>query len=443
MIAVIMAGGKGTRISSITKDEIPKPMVKVLGKPIIEWQIDRIKENEITDVIIVVGHLGHKIIEHFGDGKKFGMNIKYVIEKESLGTAGSFYYLKDYLGQEDYFLLVYGDVIFDIDIKRMERYHIEKHSIATLFAHPNSHPYDSDLVITDENKKIIRFDLKSSIREYWYDNCVNAGFYIVDKSIVESVNEPRKIDFEKDILRNLADSGKDIYAYISPEFIKDVGTIDRIEKVVLEIEKGVVKQRNLRNNQKCIFIDRDGTINKHKGLVYKEDDFELEEFTIDAIKLINESGYLCIVITNQPVVARGLCDIKDVETIHNKMKTILGRAGVYVDDIVFCPHHPDRGYPEENKLYKIDCTCRKPNIGMIKDCERKFNIALTESWMIGDTTIDIKTGNNAGMKTVLVLTGEAGGDKKYDVQPDITCNNLLESVQAILKEDSAWTTKIK
>lgn len=433
MQAIIMAGGKGTRLVSITKDEIPKPMAPVLGKPILEWQVERLKENGINEIIIIIGHLGNKIIDYFGDGEKFGVNIKYIVEEEPLGTAGAFYYLKEYLNSE-YFLLVFGDVIFDIDINRMEKYHVDKKSIATLFVHPNSHPFDSDLVITDENHKLICFDSKTNVRDYWYDNSVNAGFYILSKSICDGISEPVKIDLEKDILMLLAQKCKEIYAYSSPEYIKDVGTVERIEKASEEIESGFVAKRNLKHKQKCIFIDRDGTINKHRGLVYKEDDFIIEDFTKDAIKLINEAGYLAIVITNQPVVARGLCEIKDVENIHNKMKTILGREGTFFDDVVFCPHHPDKGYPEENPIYKISCKCRKPETGMIDSCVDKFNIDIDNSWMIGDTTIDIKTGENAGLNTALVLTGESGKDEKFDVKPNITCNNLLEAVKQIIEE---------
>ncbi len=433
MQAVIMAGGKGTRLVSITKDEIPKPMAPILGKPILEWQVERLKDNGINEIIMIVGHLGNKIIDYFGDGKKFGVTIKYIEEKEPLGTAGAFYFLKEYLNDE-YFLLVFGDVIFDIDITRMENYHVDKESIATLFVHPNSHPFDSDLVLSDESGKVVSFDSKNNIRDYWYDNSVNAGFYILSKNICSDIIKLVKIDLEKDILMKLAENNKEIYAYSSPEYIKDVGTVDRIEKASEEIKSGFVAKRNLKHKQKCIFIDRDGTINKHKGLVYKEDDFIFEDCVKDAIKLINQSGYLAIVITNQPVVARGLCDIKDVENIHNKMKTILGKDGAYFDDVVFCPHHPDKGYPEENPLYKISCKCRKPETGMIDLCVDKFNIDISNSWMIGDTTIDIKTGENAGLNTALVLTGESGNDGKFDIKPNIACDNLLEAVKQIIKE---------
>ena len=152
-----------------------------------------------------------------------------------------------------------------------------------------------------------------------------------------------------------------------------------------------------------------------------------------AIRRINESGFLSIVVTNQPVVARGMCRIEDVERIHRKMQTLLGNEGAYLDDIAFCPHHPDKGYPEENPAYKIACDCRKPAIGMIQDMADKYHIDLSESYMVGDSTVDIQTGINAGLKTILVRTGQAGKDGKYKTWPDIIADDLDKAVEYILE----------
>lgn len=433
MQAVIMAGGKGTRLAALTKDEIPKPMIPIMGRPLLEWQIEELKSNGITHVTMVIGHLGDKIKEYFGNGQAFGINIRYVVEKEPLGTAGAFYYLKDVI-KEQYFLLVFGDVFFNIDIARMEEYHREKEAVATLFVHPNGHPFDSDLVTLDYNGRVSNLDSKHNVRDYWYDNCVNAGFYIINKEICKSVLSPQKLDLEKDVLYPIIKKSGLVYGYRSPEYIKDVGTVERIEKTIEDIKNGFISDKCLKKKQKCIFLDRDGTINQHRGLVYHEEDFILENCAIEAIRRINESGRLGIVITNQPVVARGLCEVEDVENIHKKLSTLLGREGVYLDDIFYCPHHPDKGYPEENPLYKIPCECRKPKIGMITEAVKRYNIDLRDAWIIGDTTIDIQTGMNAGIRTALVMTGEGGKDRKYEIQPDIVCKDLLEAINRILEE---------
>lgn len=246
------------------------------------------------------------------------------------------------------------------------------------------------------------------------------------------VNHPVKTDLEKDILIRLVEEKAAIYGYHSPEYIKDVGTVERIAQTRQDLQNGLVRKKCLSQPQRCIFLDRDGTINCYRGLVWQEEEFELEKGVAEAIRLINESGRLGICVTNQPSVARGLCQIEDIERIHKKMETLLGREGAYLDDVFFCPHHPDRGYPEENPLYKIECICRKPKTGMIDWAVEQYHIDCKESWIIGDTTSDIQTGKNAGLHTVLLLSGEGGMDGKYSVKADLVCKNLLEAVQKIL-----------
>ena len=287
----------------------------------------------------------------------------------------------------------------------------------------------------DHDDKITAFDSKHNVRNYWYENCVNAGIFVFEKKICDYVPEPVKRNLENDVIKGMLEAGEPIYGYCSPEYVKDVGTVERVNQTLADIERGVIAGKCLKNKQRCIFMDRDGTINQYKGLVYKGEDFTLEDCAVDAIRKINQSGRLGIVITNQPVVARGLCEIEDVENIHKKMETLLGKEGVFLDDVFYCPHHPDKGYPEENPAYKTPCECRKPKTGMIQKAAERYNIDLAGSWMIGDTTMDIQTGINAGMRTALVQTGEAGNDKKYDVKPDLVCRDLLDAVEKILQVD--------
>ena len=432
-VAVIMAGGKGSRLLSITNDEIPKPMVPVDGKPLLEYQVEKLKTYGIKKIVMIVGHLGEKIVDYFKDGKDFGVEIDYIFEREPLGTAGAFYYLKDKIDAKD-FMLVFGDIFFDMDFDRMEDFHFKNSALTTLLAHPNGHPYDSDLIQTDDTGRVIGFDSKHNVRDYWYDNMVNAGMYIINKRLLDLVKEPVKTDFEKDILANQVKLGANIYAYHTPEYVKDVGTVDRINATVEELKSGLIQSKNLKNKQRAIFLDRDGTMNVSKGFISKADDLELIPGTIDAIKAINKSGALAIVITNQPVIARGECSFEELHNIHNKLKTLLGEKGAFVDDIFYCPHHPDKGFEGEVPELKFDCECRKPKTGMIDEAVEKYNIDLSKSYMVGDSTMDLETARNAGVKSVLVDTGFAGNDGKYDRSCDIEAKNLFDAVEKIIKD---------
>ena len=424
MKAVIMAGGKGTRLGSLTV-EMPKPMVKIATKPILEHQIDNLKEFGITDIILIVGYLGNVIEEYFKDGSKFGVHISYIYEKELLGTAGSLYYLKDKVDGD--FILLFGDLMLNIDWNRFIKFHQDKNALITLFAHPNSHPFDSDLIVSDSSDKVIRIDSKHNVRDYYYKNLVNAGLYIINSKILDILDKPEKRDFEKNVLPIFMEQNK-VYAYSSSEYVKDAGTLERLDMVTNDFLNGVVSRKNLSHKQKCIFLDRDGTINKYVGFLRNINDFELLPGVSEAIKLINRSDYICVVVTNQPVIARGEVSFEELQDIHNKMETLLGKEGAYLDAIYFCPHHPDKGFEGERVELKIKCDCRKPNIGMLNKAKEKFNIDYNESYMIGDSDLDIKTAKNANVKSILIDNVELIRNEK----PDYYASNLLEAVKHIL-----------
>ncbi|WP_455534882.1 HAD-IIIA family hydrolase [Roseburia inulinivorans] len=397
MQTVIMAGGKGTRIASVNA-EVPKPMLEVCGKPILEHQIEVLKRQNLTDIILVIGYLGSVIRDYFQDGSKYGVHISYIEEKELLGTAGSFYYLKDII-QDDFFLLN-GDLIFDVDLHRFMNFHKEKHALATLFTHPNNHPYDSGLIIANEDGTITKWIHKEEERGF-LRNRVNAGIHIISPMVLQRFTELKKTDLDREVLKPLIPSGR-VYAYDSPEYVKDMGTPERYRQVEQDLLKGRVRARNLDRKQKCIFLDRDGTLNVYKGFLTDIEELELIPGTAEALKCINSSEYLAIVITNQPVIARGGCSVQELEEIHNKLETLLGKEGAYIDALYYCPHHPDKGFEGERPEYKIECDCRKPKPGMLLKAAEDYNIDLYQSIMIGDGKNDMEAGKAAGCQTILV-----------------------------------------
>ncbi|MCR4842708.1 MAG: HAD family hydrolase, partial [Eubacterium sp.] len=234
---------------------------------------------------------------------------------------------------------------------------------------------------------------------------------------------PEKIDLDRQLLKPYTASGR-MYCYDSTEYVRDMGTPERYDTVCRDEKNGTVAARNYSNKQKAIFLDRDGTINRHVGFISSPGEFELLPGVARAIRRINESGYLAVVVTNQPVVARGEVSFEGLREIHNKMETELGKEGAYLDGIYYCPHHPDSGFEGEVPDLKFECECRKPRPGMLLSAAEDFNIDLSESWMIGDGDRDIGAGINGGCRTVLIGKGDFGQDG--------TAASLEEAVEFVL-----------
>jgi D-glycero-D-manno-heptose 1,7-bisphosphate phosphatase len=438
MKTIIMAGGRGTRISSVISD-VPKPMIKICGKPVLEHEVECLRNQGFTDIILTVSYMQSAIIDYFGDGSKispstnlpFGVKIEYFIEEKPLGNAGALFQLKDKL--KDDFLLLNADSIFDVDFQKFVSFHKGREAVATLFTHPNSHPYDSGLIVADENGIVKRWLTKEEDRSGYFKNRVNAGLHVISPKIFELVKpgkdtENMKVDLDRQLLIPLVGTGQ-MYCYDSSEYVKDMGTPERYETVLKEFESGVVSAKNLRNRQKAIFLDRDGTINKYVGFLRDIEQFELISGVGEGIKAINHSGYLAIVVTNQPVIARGEITVGELEQIHNKMDTLLGQKEAFLDAIYYCPHHPHRGYEGEVTELKIDCGCRKPKPGMLLKAAKDFNIDLSSSWMVGDGECDIYAGKAAGCRTVLIGRGDYGQDKAV--------NTFAEAIGFIMEGENS------
>lgn len=430
MKAVIMAGGRGRRISEINSD-IPKPMIKIGEKPVLEHEIECLRRQGFTDILITVSYLGNMIMDYFGDGsglsaatgEPFGVSIEYYFEKEPLGNAGALFRIKDKLTED--FLLLNADSVFDIDINRMIAFHREKRAMATIFVHPNAHPYDSGLIIPGDDMRVEAWLNREDEKPEYYCNLVNAGIHILSKELLNGEPDEGKVDLDRQLLKPLAGTGK-LYAYRSSEYVADMGTPERYEKVCRDYQNKIPYSRNLMNRQKAFFLDRDGTINRYAGFLRDIDAFELLYGAAEAIRAINDSGYLAIVVTNQPVIARGEVTVEELETIHKKMETLLGKQGAFLDAIYYCPHHPDRGFPGEVRALKIACECRKPKPGLLLRAAADHHIDLSESWMVGDGENDMKAGRNAGCHLALIGSADYG--------QEITGSSLEEVVRKVLNE---------
>lgn len=428
--AIILAGGKGERISKIYKNT-PKSLVKIAEKAILRHQLEVFERENIKEILIFTHHLSEKIEEFVSKYFSNKLTIKCIKEKTPLGTAGSLLANLDKL--DDEFCIVYGDIIFDVDLRKFYQFHISKKSDTSLLLHPNDHPKDSDLVEINDDKKIIKFHKYPHQKSTFLPNLVNAAFYIVKKkSLYKYENVSKKLDFGKDIFPKML-KNKKIFGYQSSEYVKDVGTPERIKLTEKHFKSNLIQKRNLRNLRPCIFLDRDGTINKERGYISKHKNFELLPKAAEAIKLINDSNYLAVLITNQPVIARGESSIKNLKLIHNKMEFLISEKKAFLDRIYFCPHHPDKGYKGEKLKYKINCNCRKPKTGLFKLAMKDLNIDMNNSWIIGDSFRDIEAGNKLGINSIYI-SNKSLEDFDLPIKSSFIEKDLYEAVKKIFSQ---------
>jgi len=187
--------------------------------------------------------------------------------------------------------------------------------------------------------------------------------------------------------------------------------------------------------RKTVFIDRDGTLNKEVNYLSDPSQIQLLPGVTDGIKKLNMYNIVVVVVTNQPVVARGLATIQDVKLINDTLVTMLNKKHAYINAVYFCPHHPERDHPDIPALaikYRIECECRKPKVAMLRKAIEDFDINLDSAYIVGDRMGDIKAGKNLGITTILVETGFAGRDNTYPIMPDYTTHDFSHAVDIII-----------
>lgn len=451
--AVILAGGAGTRLRERLGD-LPKPMIPIGGKPLLEHQVELAKRHGCSDIVIFAGYRAEVIQSHFGDGSRWGLKLSTIVEHEPLGTAGAVLAGFDRLADD--FVVMYGDTMVSVDLERIWQAHVRARADATLLLHPNDHPLDSDLVEVNAEGWITAFHNRPHPAGCWFQNLVNAGLYVINKRALQPFCSSRRekaltssqeseppytgcyagtqMDFGQDLFPAMLRRGAKLSGYNSPEYIKDIGAPERYDRVCAEYTSGLVQRSSLAVPQPAVFLDRDGTLNEEVGGVTLPDQLKLLPGVAEAIQQLNHQGFRVIVVTNQPVVAKGFCTEGDVQTIHNKLETLLGGAHAFLDRIYFCPHHPEKGFAGERPELKMNCDCRKPKPGQIQRAAKDLNLDLKTSWFVGDSTTDIETAKNAGLKSILVRTGHAGCDAKFAARPDFVFDNLPAAVHFILEQ---------
>jgi histidinol-phosphate phosphatase family protein len=435
---VVIAGGKGQRLSAIAGN-LPKALVKIGGRPVLQHQLELARDAGVCDVTILAGHGGCAVRMFAQDLQPAGLAVRTLIEPEPRGSAGALLARLDSL--PEHFFALYGDLMLDVDLRRLGRAHLAHGADLTAVVHPNDHPQDSDLLETDRDGWVTALHPYPHPADGTFTNLVNAALYVVRRDALrehaaQAMKVRSRVDFSHDLLPALIAKGARVLGYRTPEYIKDMGTPARLARVEADWHAGLIRRKAPRDGYPAVLLDRDGTLNVDREFIRSPAQIELLPEAGPALKALRESGFRLAILTNQPVVARGEATEDDVAAIHRRLEWKLGEAGAYVDAIYVCPHHPDSGFAGERRELKFECACRKPATGLFERARRELDIDPARAWMIGDTTRDIEMAKRAGIKSILVRTGMAGRDGLFDCTPDHVAENLAGAA-LFIREHSA------
>lgn len=373
--AVILAGGKGSRLGNLT-ETVPKPMIRFHGRPFIHYLLNQIKSQGIEEVLILTGYLGDQIEGFCGDGSEWGLNIKV---KESPVEYETGWRLKDAYHQlHSKFLMMYCDNYWPMQISDMS-YELQLSGARALVTvYRNRDGYTKDNVRMDQNGYVSVYDPTRTASNL---SGVDLGYAIIPRDLLDDMCE-QNLSFSHAVYPGLAKQGL-LKGYVTNHRYYSIGSRERLPVTELFLKP-----------QRALILDRDGTLNKRPPVgeyVRSWDEFEWLPGAIQGMRLLKNAGYKLILASNQSGIARGLMTEADLHLIHDNMRRDLSANHVSLDAIYYCPHGWDDG-----------CECRKPLPGMLFQAQTDFHLDLTNTMFIGDDPRDEQTGKAAGCLTDIV-----------------------------------------
>jgi D-glycero-D-manno-heptose 1,7-bisphosphate phosphatase len=367
--AVILAGGRGTRLKPLT-DSRPKPMVEILGKPFLAYQIEQLRDQGFEKILLLLGYLPEVVQDYCGDGGRWGIHIEYSISAVDNETARRLKLAESLL--DPHFLLLYCDNYWPMQMEKMWPRFIASHAPAMITVYTNKDGYTRNSVRVDPDGYVAIYDKSCTSPGL---QGVEISYALIDKSVLQLLPESN-ISVEDALYSRLA-RNRQLAAYLTDHRYYSVGALHRLPLTASFFARRPV-----------VILDRDGVLNKkppRAQYVRKWNEFEWLPGAKEGLRLLKEAGRRVIVISNQAGVGRGVMTETDLLEIHNRMRAEAEEAGGRIDEIYYCPHGWNDG-----------CECRKPNPGLLFQAQREVNLDLSRTPFVGDDERDAQAADAAG-----------------------------------------------
>jgi histidinol-phosphate phosphatase family protein len=411
-IAVVLAGGRGTRSADPSQAKLAQ---EIGDESLMHRHLDLLAGSQIHEALVVAGHLGHQVQELCDTFDHPDVTVRVIHEDEQRGTVAALRLAADDTDADE-FLVILGDILMSFPVDAfLDDWRRSGKEVACI-VHPSTHPEDRDAAFPSHDGRVIVV-AKSEPRD-GIPNMSSTGLFAITRVGLARYAACR--DVGSDVLPTAA-AALDLFAYVSSHYFKDTGTQHRLEAARSDVESGAFARRGTLTPRPALFLDRDGVLNAVQPEVYRGSDYQLLPGVAEAIGTANRAGLPVIVVTNQPGIAKGLMTFQGHEEIRAELDRQLGAAGAFVDDYVFCHHHPDSGFEGEVPELKTPCDCRKPATGMALAAAARHHLDLAASVMVGDTWRDRDLAASTGMAFV-----HAAGAP--EIEPDAAIRRGIEMI---------------
>lgn len=378
---ILLAGGLGSRSRN---PEIPKILQEIApGVTLLDLHLKH--EHLFSEIHFLLGFGSQKIVNWIDSNyDHLKLKIFLHVEEKKLGTAGAIKQVDWSQFKANRYHVALGDILTNCNYEKLDSTWVESKALAYVAVHPNLHPNDSDRVLLSNSGTVLKLISKGTKESS--PNRAVAGVFGFFKSCFTEIPEGDadiSLDFLPVLIKDV-----NLIGINSRDYFRDVGTPERLARGQSDYRSGTFARRSQRC-MKALFIDRDGTlipdIPKGRSKIISSD---IDSDLLRCIINCNELGVPVFMVTNQPAIAKGWLSESDVKSVHQEMEIILSTQGAFIDEISFCPHHPESGFIDEVIGLKVVCSCRKPETGQYEKIAHSFDIDLEGSLYVGDSLTD-------------------------------------------------------